>query len=767
MDGRLRSGRPGSLEGLGLDETTRRRRIPAFCRILAHRPGVMAGGWRRQVLVVMGLSGLSGVMGLAAGAPAPAPAPPAVERVSVLVHLHPGADRAAVRAFARNQGGRVAHEYRILPDLLNLRGIPATALHALERAPGVVRVEADGIAHAHLNDSTPLVRGLASQITGAGLSADGNGIRVCVVDTGIDSDHIMYASRIDTAAGRDFVNNDNNPEDDNGHGSHVAGTVLGGTGVTVDFGCVGPEPFQGIAPAATLIGVKVLGSTGSGMFSDVIAGIDYCADQTPSGGRADVINMSLGGGAFSTACDTDTAAAAANAAVDAGVVVVSSAGNEGQTDAIGTPACGSKVMAVAATYDDDFPNCEFPTQDAFTFCVSTNAGGGCAQTCTDTGPVVDQIACFSNHSSQIDVAAPGCLTFSADSTMSPSGLVGFCGTSQASPHVAGLAALLLSADPTLTPAEVRQFIRDGAVDLGAPGFDPVFGHGRIDVISSLNLVPTAVCGDGICAASEDACGCPADCGAPAPSETLCSDGLDNDCDGFTDCADFECSADPACGPACGDGVCNGVEDCNTCSADCPASGTAACGNGICEAADGEDCASCAADCNGVTNGPPSGRFCCGQGGSCADSRCTSGGFACIETPAIASCCGDGVCDGGETTAACGTDCSGAAGAVAGILTLSSTAGGDIVATWPVSCTATDTDYGLYEGTLGEFTSHVPRFCSTGGGTTVTFTPGAGDRYYLIAASNGFHEGSHGTTGAGAERSRGVVACLAQQVSACQ
>ena len=97
----------------------------------------------------------------------------------------------------------------------------------------------------------------------------------------------------------------------------------------------------------------MLDANGSGSFSDVIAGINYGADQTASGGRCDIINMSLGGGTFTGTCDSDSAAAAANNAVDAGVVVVASSGNDANTNAMGTPACGSKVIAVGATYDDD------------------------------------------------------------------------------------------------------------------------------------------------------------------------------------------------------------------------------------------------------------------------------------------------------------------------------------------------------------------------------------------------------------------------------
>ncbi len=415
------------------------------------------------------------------------------ERVSVLVHLAAGTARGPIRDFAANRGGVIKYEYDVvLPNVINLRGIPRNAIDALAVIPGVLFVEEDRVMHAHLTQSTPLIRALQSQITGAGLSADGSGVRVCIVDTGIDSDHLMYATRIDTAAGRDFVNNDNDPEDDNGHGSNVAGIALGGVGLSLNV-CSVLETFQGVAPAATLIGIKVLGSTGSGAFSDVIAGINYGADQTAGGGRCDVMNLSLGGGAFAGNCDSDTAAIAANNAVAAGVVFVSSAGNEGNANAMGTPACASGAIAVGAVYDDNFPNCYDTTED-FVWCL----GNPCTPMarCTDSAPVLqDSLTCFSNQSDTIDVAAPGCVATSANNAAGGSTVSGQCGTSQASPHVAGLAALILSADPSLTPAEVRQIIRDGAIDLGPVGFDRGYGFGRIDAINSLSLVNP--CDDGL------------------------------------------------------------------------------------------------------------------------------------------------------------------------------------------------------------------------------------------------------------------------------
>ncbi len=393
------------------------------------------------------------------------------ERVSVLVQLAPGTDRGPVRAFAAGQGGRIHFEYKILPNVINLRNVPVTALNGLRNVPGVVRVAQDPVLRANLQDSTPLVRGLQSQIQGAGLTANGEGIRICVPDTGIDSNHYMFQdwpdttkTRIDYAAARNFINLGEFPEDDNGHGAHVTGIAAGREGLFFNG-----EPLQGIAPKATIIPVKVLNSAGQGQGSDLIAAFEHCVAV-----GADVVNVSLGYGPFSdqTTCDAEEVVQAANAAVEAGVVVVAAAGNDGSAEGLAAPACGSQVISVGATWDYtglDYLYCGFfvPVQ-------------------------VDQVICFSNRSSMLDVVAPGCRIHSAAADLlfdAPNAVTEMCGTSQATPHVTGLAALLLDRNPSLTPAQVREKIRQGAVDKGPSGFDPAYGYGRIDVINSLNLAP--------------------------------------------------------------------------------------------------------------------------------------------------------------------------------------------------------------------------------------------------------------------------------------
>lgn len=488
--------------------------------------------------------------------------------LSVLVHFDPATDfgrgapgpaRLAVRQFAALKNAKVQFEYDILPNVVNVRGVTKEEIEELQAIPGIVRIEDDKIYQLSAHDSMPLIRGLESQKTSAGFNARGAGTRVCIIDSGIRADHVMFAGRVDTAAGWDYYNNDSDPNDDNGHGTNVAGIAVGGDGFTVNFGTCGPEPFQGVAPGATLIGVKVCSSGGSCPTSSIVSGINRCASTTLPGGQADVINMSLGGGQFSGTCDTDSSAVAANNASNAGVTVVAAAGNNGFSNALGSPACGSQVIAVGATYDSNFPNCQ-DTNSSFTWCLNSF----CTSTCTDNPALQDNRVCFSNRSVNLDVAAPGSVIWSA-SNAGASSVVGFSGTSQASPHVAGLAALILGMDPSLTPAEVRTIIRSGSIDLGTAGFDTSFGYGRIDVLNTLALVApppgctnNSQCDDGLwCNGAEQCISSTCQAGT-APN---CNDGIACTSDSCNESTD-SCNNVPNNG-ACDDGLfCNGAETCS-------------------------------------------------------------------------------------------------------------------------------------------------------------------------------------------------------------
>ncbi|MFQ5719133.1 MAG: S8 family serine peptidase [Acidobacteriota bacterium] len=454
---------------------------------------------------------------------------------SYLVTLEARADRPALRGLIRAFGARIQYEYQLTANRINVRDLPAGAMTALAHAAGVVRVDPDFVVSAQLVESTVLIG--AEPVLAS--TSGGSGSNVCVLDTGINPTHLMFddvPSRI--VAWKDFVGGGATPLDDNGHGSNVAGIVGGREGVTL-----GGAPFHGVAPAANLYIGKVLDGAGSGAFSDVQAGIDWCAGlaaDSPSP-RADVINMSLGAGSFSTVCDSsDTTGTAqvVNAAAAAGVLVVTSAGNESNRNAVGTPACASGSMAIGATYDADVGRIRF-------------------QGCQDRKTFPDKITCFSNEWDNLDVVAPGCITSSAASD-SNNGTTGFCGTSQASPHVAGLAALVFASTPGLTAGDVRGCINSSAVDLGTAGFDKTFGNGRIDVAAAV-----AACQGGACTVTEN-------------PEVSCTDGIDNDCDGLIDAADPDCQTctiTESPEVSCTDGIdndCDGLidaadPDCQTCT----------------------------------------------------------------------------------------------------------------------------------------------------------------------------------------------------------
>ena len=216
-------------------------------------------------------------------------------------------------------------------------------------------------------------------------TGEGEGVKVAVIDTGIDCAHPDL--RCDLSAGVNLVDPGSPPMDDNEHGTHVFGTIAGRGN--------GPKGVFGVAPKATLIPVKVLDADGTGSLSAIVEGIDWA---TKAG--ADVINMSLGGPAGSTALQR-----AVQKALAAGIVVVCAAGNSGpDPDTVGFPAGYPGVIAVAA---------------------SDSADG---------------VASFSSRGGEVAFIAPG---VDIRSTVPGGGYKKESGTSMASPHVSGLAALAI------------------------------------------------------------------------------------------------------------------------------------------------------------------------------------------------------------------------------------------------------------------------------------------------------------------------------------
>ncbi|NOZ73638.1 MAG: S8 family serine peptidase [Chloroflexi bacterium] len=249
-----------------------------------------------------------------------------------------------------------------------------------------------------------------------------------IADNGIDDDH---NGLVDDVYGWNFAADNNNVDDWLGHGSHVAGIIAARIN--------NAKGIAGIAPKTRLMALGVFTPPGFGTFADEIKAILYAVDQ-----GAKVINLSLGGTAYSRGEQV-----AIEYAVQHGVVVVAAAGNNGR-EIYHWPAAQDASIAVAAT------------------------------TATDT------LASFSNRGDYVDVAAPGVMIWSL---RMGGGYRTMSGTSMATPHVSGLAALILARNPTLTPLEIRTIIQNTATDLGAPGKDTAFGYGRIDAYAALQATP--------------------------------------------------------------------------------------------------------------------------------------------------------------------------------------------------------------------------------------------------------------------------------------
>lgn len=260
---------------------------------------------------------------------------------------------------------------------------------------------------------------------GWNLSRGSKDVTVAVVDTGVQADHPDLKGRL--LSGYNAIASGGAPDDDVGHGTHVAGII--GALTNNQEGVAGISWYNKILP------VKALDNSGAGTTYSVAEGIIWAADQ-----GAKVINLSLGNYA-----DSQFLHDAIKYAYDRDVVIVSAAGND-NTERPGYPAAYEEVIAVAAT----------------------NASG--------------ERASFSNYGDYIDITAPG---ESIASTYPGSQYAALSGTSMASPHVAAVAGLVRSLNPALTNKEVTELLTSNAVDLGAPGHDKYYGWGQVDIYRTL------------------------------------------------------------------------------------------------------------------------------------------------------------------------------------------------------------------------------------------------------------------------------------------
>ncbi len=277
-------------------------------------------------------------------------------------------------------------------------------------------------------------------------------ITIAVIDTGVDLDHPDLAGKlwvntdeipangldddfngyIDDVNGYDFYNFDAFPDDDNSHGSHVAGIAAAATNNGVGV--------AGVSWGAKIMALKALNYNGNGSTADLAEAVYYAVDN-----GAKVINMSLGIPWTSWPCNYPDIETAFTYAVNHNVLLVVAAGNDGKYG-VSCPGAYDQAMAVGSTDSSD------------------------------------NRSSFSNYGPRLDIAAPGSSIYSTWSN----GTYGTkSGTSMATPHVAGLAALVWGMAPNMTAAQVRQTIESTADDLGPPGWDIYYGYGRINAFAAL------------------------------------------------------------------------------------------------------------------------------------------------------------------------------------------------------------------------------------------------------------------------------------------
>ncbi len=341
----------------------------------------------------------------------------------VVVGLAPGTPASVARSLADDVGADIVRTIPALDvQVLDLGdAVGDRVLRRLERHGAVSYVERDVVVEAageRIPDDpewskqwSPPRTAAPEAWTATTGSAD---VVVAVLDTGVDANHEDLGGAL--VAGRNIIDGDSDTTDHHGHGTSAAGIV----GARSDNGL-------GVASycwTCSIMPVKVLGDDGSGRTSDVAAGIVWATDN-----GADVINLSLGGSSGTTSMLN-----AVRYATDNDVLVVASAGNNGEEEA-SYPAAYAEVVGVAGTDQDDVRYS------------------------------------WSNYGSDVDVAAPGCNR----TTVRGDHYGNFCGTSSAAPVVAGIAGLVAAAHPGATVEHLRSALTDSAVDVGS-----IVVHGRVD-----------------------------------------------------------------------------------------------------------------------------------------------------------------------------------------------------------------------------------------------------------------------------------------------
>jgi subtilisin family serine protease len=352
------------------------------------------------------------------------------------------------------EGLTVTRRYGSVPAVA--ARIRRTALEQLQEDPEIESIEIDREGGGQLRESVVAIGG--DQVRNLyGLT--GKGVRVAVLDTGLDLTHPDFGGSI--VAQQCFTRNACPPlrsvtgasgQDDHGHGSNVAGVI----------GSRGARSPRGFAPEVELVSVKINNQNNSGFESDWVAGLDWVYSNLATL-RVKVVNASIGTTqlhANDGSCDRShvAMARAIRNLTEAGVTVFTSSGNQGSPTSLPSPSCVTGAIAVGAVYDGNVG--------------AQPSGGGTYRNrsaafpaCSDPQTSLSLITCFTNSNQRLDMVAPGAPILSAGLR---GGTSTFWGTSQASPAAAGVAALMLQCNPSLTPAEIKAHLQRTGVQTRDP-----------------------------------------------------------------------------------------------------------------------------------------------------------------------------------------------------------------------------------------------------------------------------------------------------------
>lgn len=357
-------------------------------------------------------------------------------RLRKIVVFHPDTGPERVRSIVEGCGGRLSKALPLINGAVCLFPEEERAESLLVRAGEVRWVEDDliiPIVCACLAPPKPKPR---QQRVPWGVEkigapevwnrATGKGVRVAVLDTGIDTAHPDLKDNVRGAF--DTIKETPDVIDDNGHGTHVAGIIAA---LDNEFGVVG------VSPDVDIYAAKAFDSRGQGRTSDIIQAIEWCVEQD-----VNIINMSFG-----TRDSTKALELAIDKAAKAGILMIAAAGNEGAKDSVLYPARDPNVIGVAASTPDD------------------------------------RIASFSSSGREVDVTGPGEGVYS---TYNRSGYKSLSGTSMSCPHVSGVAALVLSAEPGLSAEQVKEIVLATATELEGFGREQQ-GAGLVSAIAAVEM----------------------------------------------------------------------------------------------------------------------------------------------------------------------------------------------------------------------------------------------------------------------------------------